>query len=115
MVDQNAHRPRAPERLKAVSHYGQLERLFAFPLPPKSILNKKNQARTLLLALILEAPFKVEDSYEHRVVWYQGRLGSGEVVDAQTIQCVVGRIVDDKRTWIVDRSANCELTFPVFT
>lgn len=114
-MDQDAHRPRAPERLKAVSHYGQLERLFAFPLPPKSILNKKPRSETLLLALILEAPFKVEETYGHRVVWYKGSLGSGEVVDAQTVQCVVGRVLDDKRTWIIDRSAGCELTFPEFT
>lgn len=114
-MDQDAHRPRAPERLKRVSHYRKLDHLFALPLPPKSILNKKSQARTLLLALGLETPFKVENSYDHRVVWYEGQLGSGEFINAQTIQCAVGRIVDSKGTWIVDRGANCGLTFPVFS
>ena len=114
LVDQDAHRPRAPERLKAVSHYGQLEHLFALPLAPRSLLNKERRSRTLLLALIKEAPIKAESTYQYPVVWYDQDLGSGEVVDAQTIQCVVGRVHDKKRYWIIDRSADCELTFPMF-
>ncbi|KAF8594007.1 hypothetical protein BDV93DRAFT_399753, partial [Ceratobasidium sp. AG-I] len=104
LVDLDAHRRNAPERLKAVSHYGQLEHLFALPLAPKSLLNKRNSRQTLLLALIREAPFVAESSYQYPVVWYEGELGSGEVVDAQTIQCVVGRVLDKKRHWIIDRS-----------
>jgi hypothetical protein len=110
----DAHRPRAPERLKEVSHYGQLDRVFALPLRPRTPLNNSEHSRTLLLALILDAPVTVEKTHQYTVVWYEGSLGSGEVVDAQTIQCVVGRIQDDKRYWIVDRSADCDLTFPMF-
>lgn len=79
------------------------------------MLNKKNVRRTLLLALIREAPFKAESSHQYPVVWYEGQLGSGEVVDVQTIQCVVGRVLDKKRYWIIDRSMNSELAFPMFT
>jgi hypothetical protein len=78
------------------------------------VLKKKQQLRTLLLALIREAPFKVEESHQYRVVSYQGELGSGEVVDAQTIQCVVGRALDGIRYWIVDRSTDCDLAFPEY-
>jgi hypothetical protein len=71
--------------------------------------------RTLLLALISEAPVLVEDTYEYKVVSYaQGALKSGEVVNAKTIQCVLGRVLDRGRYWIIDRSADCELTFPTF-
>ncbi|KAB5587477.1 Transposase domain containing protein [Ceratobasidium theobromae] len=114
LVDINASRRNAPVVLKRVSHYGQLERLFALPLEPRTILNNSGTPRTLLLALIYEAPFKVEHTHQFTVVSYEGELGSGEVVDAQTIQCVVGRIKDGKKYWIVDRSAECELSFPVF-
>lgn len=68
----------------------------------------------LLLALIREASVKVETTYGYQVVWYDKELGSGEIVDAQTVQCVVGRVLDQKRYWIIDRSADCELTFPMF-
>jgi hypothetical protein len=40
-------------------------------------------------------------------------LGSGEVVDARTVQCVVGRVKDRNRWWIIDRSS--ELAYPLFT
>jgi hypothetical protein len=64
------------------------------------------------LALILEAPTVREETYQYGVVWYEGDLSTGEVVDANTIQCVVGRVKDRKRWWIIDRSS--ELAYPVF-
>lgn len=111
-MDRQAHRPNAPEDLQQKSHYGQLDRLFALELRPRSALNPEPMVRTLLLALVLEAPTTREDTYQYSVVWYQGDLSSGEVVDANTIQCVVGRAQDRKRWWIIDRSS--ELAYPVF-
>ena len=46
-------------------------------------------------------PAERDDRYGYSVVWYEGALGSGEVVDAGTIQCAVGRIADRRRWWIV--------------
>ncbi|KAF8596673.1 hypothetical protein BDV93DRAFT_454445 [Ceratobasidium sp. AG-I] len=112
LVDRMAHRPNAPEELQQKSHYGQLERLFTLDLPPKSTLNTGNRTRTLLLALVLEASAVQEVTYEYKVVWYEGNLTTGEVVDAETIQCVVGRIPDKKRWWIIDRSSS--LAHPLF-
>ncbi|KAF8754941.1 hypothetical protein RHS01_05430 [Rhizoctonia solani] len=67
------------------------------PLKPKSVVNpSKDGSKYLILAFILEAPVVIEDAYEYRVTWYEGKLGSGEVVDALTIQCAIGRIQDNK-------------------
>jgi hypothetical protein len=114
LVDQNASRRNTPVELEPMSHYGQLEHLFSLPLAPHTLLNRSGIPQTLLLALILETKLVVERTHQFTVVWYNGALGSGEVVDTQTIQCSVGRVHDGDRVWIVDRSAECELTFPTF-
>ena len=92
------------------SYYGQLWRLMALPLEPNTAINPQPHARTLLLALILEAKAQEETTYQYKVVWYEGNLSTGEVVDAETIQCVVGRVCDNKRWYIIDRSS--ELAHP---
>jgi hypothetical protein len=104
LVDRDAHFRNRPERLEQQSHYGQLQHIFALKLERRSLLNPSRQSRTLLLALILEARAQLDDRYDYPVVWYEGQLGSGEVVDARTIQCAVGRIPNRQRWWIVDRT-----------
>jgi hypothetical protein len=113
LVDQDAHRPRAPERLRQTSHFGQLQRILALPLKPRTVLNDSEEDQTLLLAFILEAKTVSETTEGYPVTWYEGDLGSGEVVDARTVQCVVGRVKDRKRWWIIDRSS--EIAYPLFT
>jgi hypothetical protein len=90
-----AHRRNAPEDLVAKWHYGQLQHLFALPLKPNTVINPDHRPHTLLLALILEARFTEESTYLYKVVWYEGELTMGEVVDDETIQCVVGRMLDN--------------------
>ncbi|KEP45625.1 putative transposase domain protein [Rhizoctonia solani 123E] len=104
-ADRLAHRPRAAPDFVGQSYYGQLQYIFRLPLPPKSIVNPKDEAKFRILAFILEAPVVAEEDYEYKAIWYEGNLGSGEVVDARTIQCAIGRIPDGKRWWIIDRSS----------
>lgn len=111
-MDRLAHRRNAPEDLVRKSHYGQLQYLFKLRLPPKVPGNPSNKSRDLLLALVLEAPTVVEATYEYEVVSYRGKLSKGEVVDASTIQCVVGRVLDRNSWWIVDRSSGID--YPEF-
>ncbi|CAE6424114.1 unnamed protein product [Rhizoctonia solani] len=115
LVDRLAHRPRATPQLKDQSHYGQLQRVFAIDIPPRTrkINSSQTDDRTLILAFVQEANTERNDSCGYSVVWYEGNLGSGEVVDANSVQCTVGRIKDDKRWWIIDRSS--KLAYPVFT
>ncbi|KAB5587509.1 Transposase family Tnp2 protein [Ceratobasidium theobromae] len=115
LVDRNSRHRNAPVDLQQASQYGQLQHLFMLTLRPRSVANPSQQALPLLLALIHEAPVLVEDTYEYRVISYaDGTLKSGEVVDARAIQCVLGRVLDRGRYWIIDRSADCEFTFPSF-
>ena len=100
-----------------MSQYGQLEHIFALPLKRRPTANDPSKKHILLLALISEAPVLVEDTHEYKVIPYpKGALKSGEVVDAKTIQCLLGRhrVLDQNRYWIIDRSADCESTFPIF-
>lgn len=112
LVDRAAHRRNAPEDLQQQSHYGQLHCIFALPLRPRTPLKPTSKAHTLLLALILGAKATREDTYDFSVVWYGGNLSTGEIVDANTVQCAVGRVRDRKRWWIIDRSS--DLAYPVF-
>ncbi|QRW24315.1 Transposase family tnp2 [Rhizoctonia solani] len=108
LADRLAHLPRATPDFVPTSYYGQLQYLFKLPLKPESVVNpSKDGSKYLILAFILEAPVVIEDAYEYRVTWYEGKLGSGEVVDALTIQCAIGRIQDNKRWWIIDRIYTC--------
>ncbi|GAB1527705.1 hypothetical protein RhiTH_010893 [Rhizoctonia solani] len=93
-IDWLAHCPRATPEFKVKSFYGQLQRLFYLPLPPNTIINWEEYPKLLILAFILEADVTIKDTYKYQVIWYKGKLGSGEVVDAWTIQCAVGRIPD---------------------
>ncbi|CAE6477612.1 unnamed protein product [Rhizoctonia solani] len=104
LVDRLAHRRKAEENLEEQSFYGQVQHIFQLDLPPRTIVNKQKDPKTLLLAMIYEAPVTREETYKYPVVWYQGELSTGEVVDASTIACTVGRLKDNKRWWIVDRS-----------
>jgi hypothetical protein len=87
------------------SHYSQLKRLFRLCIPAKTLSKEQARSHQLLLALILEAPTEEEETYEYRVVSYKGNLSTGKVVDAATIQCMVGHVHDRKRWWIIDRSS----------
>jgi hypothetical protein len=79
--------------------------VFRLDLPPKTIINKASDPKVLLLALVYEAPIQRDYSFEYSVTSYSGELSSGEVIDASTIACAVGRVKDKKRWWIIDRSS----------
>ncbi|KAF8752619.1 Transposase family tnp2 [Rhizoctonia solani] len=103
-IDRLAHCPRATPEFEVKSFYGQLQR--HLPLPPNTIINREDYPKFLILAFILEANVTIEDAYKYQVIWYKGKLGSGEVVNAQTIQCAVGRIpdviiFDEQRVYVI--------------
>ncbi|KAH7316374.1 hypothetical protein B0J17DRAFT_584693 [Rhizoctonia solani] len=115
LVDRHARHPNVLADLQPASQYGELQHIFALPLKPQSPGNNSDEKRILVLAWIYEAPVLVENTYEYKVVSYaKGTLGSGEIVDAATIQCLLGRVLDRGRFWVIDRSADCEYTFPTF-
>ncbi|QRW18748.1 Transposase family Tnp2 protein [Rhizoctonia solani] len=116
MVDQDAELVLVSKRLEEESQYGKLQHVFVLTIPPKTPkINpalKKNQY--LLLAQIYKALIKSNKIEDKKLIWYKGKLGTGEVVDVSTIQCAVGRIKDGNRWWIVDRSTNNTFAYPEF-
>ncbi|KAH7332712.1 hypothetical protein B0J17DRAFT_632334 [Rhizoctonia solani] len=115
-VDQDADDPNAEPRFEPETQYGELRHLFVLKIPPKApIVNPhRKKDRHLLLAQIYKAPFQTDEADEHQVIWYKGKLGTGEVVDVTTIQSVVGRIQDGNIWWIIDRSSENQFAYPVF-
>ncbi|KAH7335740.1 hypothetical protein B0J17DRAFT_729521 [Rhizoctonia solani] len=99
LVDRHAHHRNVQPELQPASQYGELQHIFALPLKPRSPENNANEKRTLLLALISEAPVLVENTLEYKVISYaEGELKSGEIVDAKNIQCLLGRVLDRGRS-----------------
>ncbi|KAG8681010.1 hypothetical protein FRC11_001700, partial [Ceratobasidium sp. 423] len=83
MVDQDASDVSAKPRFEEESQYGELRHIFVLTIPPKTpkINSHHKKNRYLLLAQIYEAPVKIDETDEHKVIWYKGKLGTGEVVD----------------------------------
>ncbi|KAF8760215.1 Transposase family tnp2 [Rhizoctonia solani] len=116
MVDQDANDINAAPRFEEESQYGELQHIFVLTIPPstRNINPHRTKKRHLLLAQLYEVPVEIDETDEYKVIWYKGKLGSGEVVDVQTIQCSVGRIKDGNVWWIVDRSADNTFAYPEF-
>jgi hypothetical protein len=83
--------------------FGQLETIFVVPLPAARQLGLM-QPKTLLLALIRHAATRLKTRLK---IPYYEHLNSMDIVDVQTIQCVVGRVhVGGNRYAIIDRSGS---------
>ncbi|KAH7341145.1 hypothetical protein B0J17DRAFT_627398 [Rhizoctonia solani] len=47
------------------------------------------------------------DTYEYKVISYaKGALKSGKIVDAKAVQCLLGRVLDRDRYWVIDQSTD---------
>ncbi|EUC55299.1 transposase family Tnp2 protein, partial [Rhizoctonia solani AG-3 Rhs1AP] len=116
MVDQDADNASAKPRFKEESQYGELRHIFVLTIPTKTpkVNPSRKKKRYLLLAQIYKAPVEIDETDEYKVVWYKGKLGTGEVVDVSTVQCALGRIKDGNMWWIVDRSADNTFAYPEF-
>ncbi|KAF8761826.1 hypothetical protein RHS01_00193 [Rhizoctonia solani] len=116
MVDQDADNVAADPQFEEESQYGQLQHVFVLTIPPKThkVNPHSTRKRYLLLAQIYEAPVEIDKTDKYKVIWYKGKLGTGEVVDVLTIQCVVGRIQDGRLWWIVDQSSDNSFAYSKF-
>jgi hypothetical protein len=97
-VDRYArHRRKTPDFEEKV-FFGQLKRILILDLPPARELHLAKPT-TVILALIQEVKATLRDG-----IYYYKEFGVDEVVDLNTVQCVVGRIEDRGEWAIVDRS-----------
>ena len=109
-MDRLAHRRNVVPDYQVHDFYGQLLNLYVVNVPPAPDLDITNEETLLLAAIRTTKAFKVPNS---TLPFYRDE-GLIEVVDLNTIQCVVGRVWDDeRRCWgIVDRSGPlAEATF----
>lgn len=102
LVDRQARNRHATPSFSSEELFGQLQTIFVVPLPESEVLGLR-QSTTLLLASIQHADANLETPLK---IPYYNKLGRTDVVDIQSIQCVVGRVRDSSgnRYAILDRS-----------
>ena len=99
-MDKYAHLPRRQPEYVAKNFFGQLKRILLLDLPPLPSLNLPGTT-TIILAVIQN----VKATLRGDIYYYEEQSkGVIEVVDLNTVQCLVGRIKDRRRWAIVDRS-----------
>jgi hypothetical protein len=71
--------------------FGQLKRILVLELPAAPRLNLA-EPTTLILALIQEVKVTLRDGF-----YTYKEFGAEEVVDLKTVQCVIGRVKEQRR------------------
>lgn len=110
LQDQNFHlRNRRPAGVDVVAgYYGQLQSLFVVELPPSTIL-RTTETTTLALAAVL--PIKMDRrNGAGQVVCRANEFDPLEVVDIQSLDSVVGRIIDRGKWVFVEQLGAREVT-----
>ena len=98
LVDRNARYLRRTPDFEEKTFFGQLGRILFLELTPAPKLHLA-EPTTIILAVIREVKAKLRDG-----LYYYEEFGADEVVDLETIQCVVGRVQDRGKWAIIDRS-----------
>jgi len=83
--------------------FGQLNRILLIELPSAQRLNL-DEPTTVIVALIREVKTTLRNG-----IYYFKNFGVEEVVDLNTLQCVVGRVWDRDEWAIIDRSDNVDI------
>lgn len=131
-VDANEARVTADEELYDQEYYGQLEHILHLRIPPATIQafdNKRSEMRTALLRKHRPVPVILDENgiaADHILVSIRNSRLSNEVsglegldihytttlagplhvVDAISLQCLVGRVHDGRHWAFIDRSGN---------
>ena len=103
LVDRHARRPRKTPDFELQNFFGQLNRILLIELPSAQRLNL-DEPTTVIVALIREVKTTLRNS-----IYYFKNFGVEEVVDLNTLQCVVGRVWDRDEWAIIDRSDNVDI------
>ena len=97
-VDRNIrHRRKTPDFEEQI-FFGQLGHILILELPSAPKLHLA-EPTTTIVAVILEVKAKLTDGIQ-----YYKEFGVDEVVDLETIQCVVGRVEDRGKWALIDQS-----------
>ena len=91
----------APAEMEVQTHFGELQQIFSIKVPQSSQLCL-DEPQTLFLAAVKEC----DASFSEDGFWEFSTARKLTVIDLGTIQCVVGRIYDQGKWIIVDRSGD---------
>ena len=103
LVDQHAHHPRKTPDFELQNFFGQLNRILLLELPSARQLDL-DKPTMVILVLILE----VKATFRNGIYYYKN-FGVDEVVNLETLQCVVRRIQDRDEWAIIDWSDNVDI------
>ncbi|KAF9034764.1 hypothetical protein BJ165DRAFT_1330392, partial [Panaeolus papilionaceus] len=100
LVDVYAHQKHQKPKFVPEEYFGQLKHTFAIVIPRSKRLGVKTPT-TVVLALMQELKVYLRTNG----LYYYKKRGSEELVDMNTVKCVIGRIPCAKGEWaIIDRS-----------
>ena len=88
--------------------YGQLQHILVVPMA--AIPSVGQSARTLVLAVIRSYRIDSHDRILNIHYYPTSNQGSVDVVDIETIECLIGRVKDGNRWATVDRSDTLDYT-----
>ncbi|KAG8961311.1 hypothetical protein FRC05_006248 [Tulasnella sp. 425] len=110
LQDRHFHRRnRAPAGVDVeADYYGQLQSLFVLKIPPCAAL-RITTPETLALAAVLPIRPTGQNGAE-QVVCHANTFDPLEVIDIQSLQCLVGRVVDRNKWIFVEQLGSREVT-----
>ena len=103
LTDWHACHPRKTLDFEYQNFFGQLNCILLLELLPAQWLNLEKPT-TVIIALIWEVK-----ATSRTGIYYHKNFGVNEVVDLDTLQCVVRRIWDQDKWAIIDQSNNVDI------
>lgn len=91
----------APAEMEVRTYFGELQQIFSIKIPPSPQLHL-DKPETLILAAVKEC----DASYSEDGFWEFSNTNKLAVIDIGTIQCAIGRIHDQGKWVIIDRSGD---------
>lgn len=108
LVDIHANNRRAPSEWQKQSFFGQLQHILQVQLPACPHLNRSDSSlrspSVILLAGIRTCTLEERDDLGLKFRFYRS-MGGFEVVDMNSVQCLIGRIKDRGEFAIIDRTS----------
>ncbi|KAF8902008.1 hypothetical protein CPB85DRAFT_1227411 [Mucidula mucida] len=112
-VDLNARRRGAAIRLVDREFYGQLQHIMHLHLPSHVRTAFKTELKDLIMVAVRNAPVKQVSGMEPLDIHVAQRMeGALDVVDAISVQCLIGRVVDGRECAFIDRSGSLVRCMP---
>ncbi|KAJ3489496.1 hypothetical protein NLI96_g2091 [Meripilus lineatus] len=105
LVDANSRYHNRPVSLLKQTFYGQLQHVYAFELADTPGRIGQEQERPYIIVGVIRSCVIQRDHPSLDIHYYE-KEGGLEVVDITSVQCLIGRVKEDKGWAIIDRSGS---------